>query len=204
MALEGRCAAGSPLRYRDNDISPWLIQKVPAGGHWIDLFRWLLGDEVQTASGMVSHDQHHLEVEDNSFALLRFRGGATAILDISYSVPQGYPAGRDLYIGIRGTEGAISWSPAWGGTADEVFLCSSHAEYVDSPVSTFQVASKAVPGYGGISGLAYLREVAEAIAGGRSPGVTGLDGLRALEVVEAIYRSASSGEAVEVACGDPP
>lgn len=206
IALEGRCAAGSPQRYLADGISPWLNQKAVAGGgpmhnlgvHWIDLFRWLLKDEVETVTGMVSHAQHRLDVEDNSFAIARFRGGATATLDISYSVTKDYPAGRDLFIAIRGTRGALSWSPAWGGTADEVFLVSEHPDYTDGPVCRVQVGSRAVPGYGGISGLAYLRHTAEALAAGKAPGVTGLDGLRAMEVVEAIYASAESGRAVRV------
>ncbi len=204
VALEGRCAAGSPQRYLAGGISPWLLSRERAGGgplhnlgvHWIDLFRWLLADEVEAVSGMVSHAQHHLEIEDNAFALLRFRGGATAVLDISYSVPDAYPAGRDLYIGIRGSEGALSWSPAWGGTADELFVCSGRPEAADAPVRTLRIASRAVPGYGGISGLAYLREVAEDLLAGRPLQVTGQDGWRALRVVEAAYESAAAGRTV--------
>jgi predicted dehydrogenase len=206
VALQGRCAAGSVERYRANGIQPWILDKEKGGGgpmhnlgvHWIDLFRWLLEDEVQEVTGMVSHMQHHVEVEDNSFALLRFEGGATASLDISYSVPNGYPAGRDLFIGIRGTRGALSWMPAWGGTADEVFVCSDREDMVDGPVRTFQIGSSEVGGYGGISGLVYLRETAAAIAAGRPPEITGLDGLRALQVVEAVYKAADTGRAVAV------
>ena len=113
-------------------------------------------------------------------------------------MPADYPAGRDLYIGIRGTGGAISWSPAWGGTADEVFLVSDHPTYADSPVCTLQIGSRPIQGYGGISGRAYLRATSEAIAAGRSPEITGVDGLRAMEVVEAVYESADTGRTVDV------
>ncbi|MFH1569138.1 MAG: Gfo/Idh/MocA family oxidoreductase [Gemmatimonadota bacterium] len=206
VALEGRCAAGSPRRYQKDGISPWILDKQQAGGgplhnlgvHWIDLFRWLLGDEVDQVSGMVSHRQHGLPVEDAGFALLRFAGGATASLDVSYSVPDPYPAGRDLYIGLRGTEGALSWSPAWGGTADEIFLCSGRPAWADGPVRRLQIASRSVAGYGGISGLACLRAAVEDLAAGRQPSITGMDGLRALEVVEAVYQAAESGAAVSV------
>ena len=211
IALEGRCAAGFPERYLENGISPWLIEKDLAGGgpmhnlgvHWIDLFRWLLDDEVTSATGMISHAQHNLDIEDNSFALIRFEGGATATLDISYSVPPQYPAGRDLFISIRGTRGDISWSPAWGEHSDDIFLVSNHSDYADAPVRTLQIGSLSVPGYGGISGLAYLRETVGAIAEGRSPGITGIDGLRALEVVEAIYASAQTGHTVNITHRDP-
>ena len=65
VALEGRLSAGSPARYDLDGISPWLNIKWLAGGgpmhnlgvHWIDLFRWMLDDEVESAVGMVSHLQ---------------------------------------------------------------------------------------------------------------------------------------------------
>jgi predicted dehydrogenase len=201
VTLKGRLSAGSPARYDLDGISPWLNIKAQAGGgpmhnlgvHWIDLFRWILDDEVESAVGMVSHLQHNLDIEDNSFGIIRFERGATATLDISYSVPGGYPAGRDLFISLRGTLGSVTWSPAWGGTADEVVVVSDHEEFQDAPVATLQIGSREVPGYGGICGLAYLREVTEAILKGSAPAITGTDGLRALKVAEAIYASAESG-----------
>ena len=204
VALEGRLSAGSPARYDLDGISPWLNIKWLAGGgpmhnlgvHWIDLFRWMLDDEVESVVGMVSHLQHNLDIEDNSFGILRFEGGATATLDISYSVPSGYPAGRDLFVSMRGTLGTVTWSPAWGGTADEVVVVSDHEAFADGPVTTLQIGSREVPGYGGISGLAYLRELTEAITEGRTPEITGMDGLRALQAAEAIYESAETGKRV--------
>lgn len=210
VALEGRCAAGSPLRYLEDGISPWLNRKAVAGGgpmhnlgtHWIDLFRWILKDEVQQATGMVSHLQHRLDIEDNSFGIVKFRGGATATLDISYSVPKAFPAGRDLFIGLRGSLGTASWSPAWGGTADEVSVVSDHPDFADGPGKTLRIASEAADGYGGVSGRVYLSETVSAILDGKRPGISGDDGLRAVEVVEAIYASAETGRVVTVEdCG---
>ncbi len=206
VALEGRCAAGSPLRYLENEISPWLNLRAVAGGgpmhnlgtHWIDLFRWFLQDEVQQATGMVSHQQHQLDIEDNSFGIVKFRNGAIATLDISYSAPKAYPAGRDLFIGLRGTLGTASWSPAWGGTADEVFVVSDHPYFAAGPRTTLRIVSQAADGYGGVSGRVYLSETVEAIMDGKPPGITGMDGLRAVEVVEAIYASAENGKVVTV------
>jgi hypothetical protein len=41
------------------------------------------------------------DIEDNSFALLKFSGGAIATLSISYTVPDAFPCGRDLYLSVR-------------------------------------------------------------------------------------------------------
>ena len=210
VALEGRCAAGSPQRYLENGISPWLNSRSVAGGgpmhnlgtHWIDMFRWFLQDEVQQVTGMVSHLQHRLDIEDNSFGIVKFGNGAIATLDISYSAPKSYPAGRDLFIALRGTLGTASWSPAWGGTADEVFVVSDHPDFAGGPQTTLRIDSQPADGYGGVSGRVYLSETVEAILAGKSPGITGTDGLKAVEVVEAIYSSAETGKVKSVGgCG---
>ncbi|OGG44780.1 MAG: hypothetical protein A3F84_03180 [Candidatus Handelsmanbacteria bacterium RIFCSPLOWO2_12_FULL_64_10] len=205
VALEGRCAAGPPQRYVAGNSS-WMLEKAKSGGgpmhnlgvHWIDLFRWLLRDEVRSAAGEVSHRGHGLEIEDNSFAILTFEGGAVATLDISYGVPASYPAGRDLYIGIRGTKGVLVWSPNWSETTsaseeNELMLCSEAPEHRDRPAQRIRLTAPKVAGYGGAAGAAYLNDVFEAVRERRQPGVTGVDGLRALEVVEAVYRSAETG-----------
>ena len=58
VALEGRCAAGRLQRYLDGHAA-WMLDPAQSGGgpmlnlgvHWIDLFRWMLGEEVEGVSG---------------------------------------------------------------------------------------------------------------------------------------------------------
>ncbi|OGV70174.1 MAG: hypothetical protein A2269_02635, partial [Lentisphaerae bacterium RIFOXYA12_FULL_60_10] len=119
---EGRCAAGRLTRYLDGK-SPWILEKAKSGGgpmynlgvHWIDLCRMILQDEVVEVSGRNVKINQEYDVEDNSFAHLRFKKGAIVALDISYTVPDAFPCGRDLYVAFRGTRGVISWSPAYEG-----------------------------------------------------------------------------------------
>ena len=72
------------------------------GVHWIDLYRWLLADEVVEIIGKNVHVNEQYDIEDNSFALLTFSRGTVLALDISYTVPESYPFGRDLYLALRG------------------------------------------------------------------------------------------------------
>jgi predicted dehydrogenase len=52
------------------------------------------------------------------------------------------------------------------------------------------------------AGKHVINETVDAILDGRTPGITGMDGLRAVEVVEAIYASAETGRVVTVGdCG---
>ena len=54
------------------------------------------------------------------------------------------------------------------------------------------------PGYARRDGPSLLAELVESIRSGKPPAITGHDGLKALEVVEAIYQSAESGQSVKL------
>lgn len=197
VGAEGRCAAGRLQRYIDGDAS-WMLQRARSGGgpmfnlgvHWIDLFRWLFEDEVSEVCGQNVKVNQEYDIEDNSFALMRFANGVIVSLDISYTVPDSFPYGRDLYLSVRGTAGAISWAPAYEGEKDVLFVCSDHSDFVGAPRRELSFELEPVKGYSGFMGLEYVRDFAEAVRKDREPTVTGHDGLKALEVVEAIYESA--------------
>ncbi|MEI8341193.1 MAG: Gfo/Idh/MocA family oxidoreductase [Verrucomicrobiota bacterium] len=196
VGVEGRCAAGRLSRYIEGH-SPWILQRAHSGGgpmynlgvHWIDLFRWLLTDEVVEVSGRNVKVNTEYDIEDNSFAHLRFSNGAIAALDISYTVPYTFPYGRDLYISVRGTLGVISWAPAYEGQRDTLFICSDHPACSGAPRREWQYELQPTPGYSGHMGKEYVRRFMEAVRGGQPPPISGGDGVAALKVVEAIYRS---------------
>ena len=152
------------------------------GVHWIDWFRWLLEDEVVEVSGRNVKVNTQYDIEDNSFAHLKFGRGAVVARDISYTVPDSFPYGRDLYLSVRGTRGVISWTPAFEGQRDTLFVCCDQAESREYELPP-------TPGYGGIMGREYVRAFLDAVAQHRPPLITGEDGVAALRVVEAIYRA---------------
>jgi len=202
VGCEGRCAAGRLHRYVEGHAA-WMLDKSLSGGgpmynlgvHWIDLYRWLLDDEVAAVMGRNVKVNQEYDIEDNSFALLTFSRGAVVALDISYTVPAAYPSGRDLYLGLRGTAGVVSWSPSYEGVNEELFVCSD-APGFDPPVRRLQFALTPHAGYSGILTVRFLEDLAHAIRRHSAPPISGEDGLRALEVVEAIYRSAETGREV--------
>lgn len=194
VGAEGRCAAGRLNRYIDGH-SPWMLQKSLSGGgpmynlgvHWIDLFRCLLGDDVAEVSGSNVKINQDYDIEDNSFAHLRFKSGAVAALDISYTVPDAFPHGRDLYLSIRGTQGVLSWAPAYEGEKDILHVVSDHPDFSGSPRREMSFELETVSGYSGIMGKAFLERFANAIIEGSEVPISGEDGVAALKVVEAIY-----------------
>jgi predicted dehydrogenase len=207
VGAEGRCAAGRLQRYIDGH-SPWILQKARSGGgpmynlgvHWIDLFRWLLNDEVTEVSGRNVKINTQFDVEDNSFAHLKFNRGAIAALDISYTVPDAFPYGRDLYISIRGTRGVLSWAPAYEGQKDELFICSDQAAYAGIPRTTRTYEMQPTPGYSGYMGKAYVEGFLNSVRTHDKSKITitGEDGVAALKIVEAIYQADSEKRWVAV------
>jgi predicted dehydrogenase len=204
IGAEGRCAAGRLQRYIDGKAS-WMLQRKRSGGgpmynlgvHWIDLFRWMFQQEVVEVSGENVKVNTQYDIEDNSLAMLRFSGGAIAALNISYTMPDAFPHGRDLYISVRGTQGVISWAPAYEGEKDILFVCSDHPDFKGSPKHlSFELPP--VKGYSGVMGLEYVKDFADAVLTGRPPAVSGEDGVAALKVVEAVYRSAQEKRWVKV------
>lgn len=205
-ALEGRLSAGGPARYIA-DNSAWMLTQFHNGGpmwnlgvHWIDLFLWLLKDEVTEVVGMLNRFSGGVEreIEDNCFALMHFAGGAVATLDISYSVPPVYPLGRDLFVAVRGSRGDIAWSPAWGKAEDSLFVVSDTDAFKDRPVMTETIASRPISGYGGEAGLLLLEAFFRAIREDTEVPVSILDAVRVLEIAEAIYDSADCSRTVAV------
>jgi predicted dehydrogenase len=204
VGCEGRCAAGRLGRYIQGNAG-WMLVKALSGGgpmynlgvHWIDLYRWLLADEVVEVMGKNIHVDQTYDIEDNSFAILTFSRGTVLSLDISYTVPDSYPFGRDLFLALRGTAGVLSWSPSFEGLKEHLFVCSDSSEYAESPRRHIDFELQPQPGYAGIMGVRFLSGLVRSIRTATSPEITGHDGLKALEVVEAIYQSASSSRTVK-------
>ena len=77
-------------------------------------------------------------------------------------------------------------------------LPSDAPGFAGAPRRSQEYELEAVKGYSGHMGREYLRSFVEAIRSGGEPPITGEDGVAALKVVEAVYRSAAEKKWVEV------
>jgi predicted dehydrogenase len=153
------------------------------GIHSLDLMLWFAGD-IRSVFGTTATQTHRMEAEDLGLAIVRFTGGAFGTIMASTSIRPGFPAALNLY----GERGAIKLEG------------SSIVHWSVPGICQPDVAPPA--SYGGVSDprsipSVYHREqladVIRAIETGGEPLVTGEDGKRAVELVEAIYESASRG-----------
>ena len=193
LLVEASCPYFRPQSYYDS--APWRGTIADDGGarmnqgsHLVDLLLWI-GGPARRVSGQMATQTHRMEAEDLAMAVVNLQNGALATLLASTSLAPGFPHALNVY-GQRGcirTEGgAVSH---WGVTG------------AAPPPAAVNSAGAASPG-GAFWSLdqhrAQLADVLDAIRRGRPPAVTGEDGLRAVALVEAVYRSANSQLGVDL------
>ena len=164
--------------------------------HAVDLLLWLMGP-VESVVGHAACLAHTgIEVEDTLAALLRFSSGAMGVIEATTSVYPGYPK----RIEIHGDKGGV------------VLVDDAVAEWYEGGKEEPAAQMLAEYGLKERSGAAsdpmaisfdnhqrQLEEFVRAVREGRPPLVDGLQGMQAVEVVRAIYRSAATGEGVRLA-----
>ncbi|MDP9348801.1 MAG: Gfo/Idh/MocA family oxidoreductase [Gemmatimonadota bacterium] len=160
------------------------------GIHTVDLLLWLLGD-VARVSGRTRTALHDIEVEDTALALLEFTSGAVATLEATTAAYPGYPRRLEL----SGTGGTVVVEHDRVVSAD---LREPPAE----PLPRGEADANASASSAVISDVRAHRRVLEdfldAVRTGAPPLCDGREGRRSVEVVEAVYRSARTGEPVEL------
>jgi UDP-N-acetyl-2-amino-2-deoxyglucuronate dehydrogenase len=172
----------------------WLTSARAAGGgvlmysaiHGVDRLRWWFDDEVvEVTARSRRYTDDNTEVEDGIAVLLQFAGGGCATLTANAPT---YPADPAVW------ETEVHGARAMVRMRTRGFAETSGRDGAERYVAG-QDEETARPHYN------FERQAADllaAIAAGRAPAVSGTDGIRALEVCLAAYRSAETGRPVEV------
>jgi UDP-N-acetyl-2-amino-2-deoxyglucuronate dehydrogenase len=195
-------AAGGEVRMARETINSqitahhpgWLGSRALAGGgvlmytaiHGIDRLRWLLRDEVVSVSAATIPFAATDEVEGGVSAVLRFAGGAIASLSASSPRYRPEPTLWETEVFTDRSMVRLQtrlFAERSSDAGQERYLCAEDPETTDIYYNFARQAA------------AFL----EAIAHGGDPTADGEDGLRALEICLAIYRSAAEGRTVTIA-----
>ena len=159
--------------------------------HDIDLMRWIMADEVASVAAATFGTATDLEgFDNNTHVLLRLRGGASAMIDASWSSRIGVNSR-----GVLGLRGAAFVS----GTArgNNGIWCSREFDR-KSDDDEFEVVEMLQDDLDDRSYRRQTDDFIEAITTGREPLVSVSDGYRALRVSHAILESARTGETVDL------
>lgn len=160
--------------------------------HNIDLLRWMMGDEIDTVMGITDRLAHpYIECEDLGIAIVKFRNGAYGIIEGTTDI---YPANLEETLYIFGEKGTVK---AGGQSVNKIeeWRFSDGLEDSEEVIANFSENPPNIYGFGHTSLYA---DVIDAIMNDREPYVNAEAGRRALELVLAIYKSASEGMPVKL------
>jgi predicted dehydrogenase len=165
------------------------------GIHDIDALMWVVGSPIVSARAVaVRRGMAAPDLDDAVVSTLRFANGAIGTLECSWLRPDG-PAGViGARMDVAGCDGVVEVTPY----APTVSVY--RAGTVESETPAYALDRGA---HGQIAGI-YRDEVLSFLAkvrGGDDAGATGLEGLAAVRVVEAIERSLRDGDEVSIADG---
>jgi predicted dehydrogenase len=165
------------------------------GSHGCDIVRWYAGAEPTTVFGHSTRYDPAAQVEPSAMVQFGFDNGVMAHIWMSYEVPQAILGGRARYL-VVGSKGMLEIH-AYGQVNR-----SSEDGWETVYQSDDWVSADAAWGYPNRytqEGFArQVQEFGDAIATGAGLTVTGEDGLRAVEMVEAALLSATTGQAVSL------
>ena len=150
------------------------------GIHAIDLLRYVLDDEVESVAAMTDWQTSPVSpLESRALCLLRFRRGTLAMVRCTRGV---YAPANDLQ--LQGAAGSLTGRR----TIDEMTRGTLEASGAD-PLLT------GIPAGADMYAL-QAQAFADAVQAGEAPNASGEDGLRLVEITEALYESARTGRTV--------
>jgi len=187
--------------------SEWFYKKEKAGGgalidlgiHDIACLVWYLNCDVsevfcQTKTIIPKRANFgECEVEDNIVGILYFSNGAQVVIEESWTAPGGY----DMRFELFGTEGQIKAAPTFSN------LISVYSEkgyrYAVEKASTTKGWTFPVPEESWSFGYPQeIKHFIDCIIKNKKPLTTGKYGLKILQIVEAMYKSAETKKVEEV------
>jgi predicted dehydrogenase len=177
--------------------------------HGVDLLQWIAGatmpglaagenpvESVVALTAVRAHDPERLEVEDTCVAVLRFRNGALGQLLAATSL---FPGSlRRLLVGGRdGTAEVLE---------EQLVTWRFRSESTDDTATREQLGGSSGTSGGAADPMAIndachtrnFEAFLAAVREGRQPSLDGLEGRKAVAIVEACYKSARTGRAATV------
>jgi predicted dehydrogenase len=200
---ETTCKWWRPQSYYDD--GGWKGTRALDGGgalmnqaiHNVDLLCWMMGRVVEVTGFSATLAHERIEVEDTAVACLRFANGALGVIQAATSAYPGLPK----TIAIHGTRGSAIVEQ------DDIIRWEFAAEtHEDAAVRERYARPTCVSGGASnpaaISHVGHVRQLTdfvEAVRTGRPPAVDGREGRKAVEIIQAIYRSVATRQSVRLA-----
>lgn len=155
--------------------------------HHIDMLLWLMGP-VESVNAEMATVQHNIEVEDLSIAIVKFASGALG--SITGTVTDHHNLDR---IEVTGSRAAISLPHSVRAFEQYDNGFGYENKEMIEKINEF-AKTVTLPSHSGHA--PQIQDVLDAIKSGRPPMIDGHEGRRSLELITALYKSASTGSRV--------
>ena len=155
------------------------------GSHAVDLLRYVLTDDVESAVALTATLAEPAAVEDTASALLRFRRGTQAVVTAHWSI-EDPSLQRTSVLEVAGTEGTIVTWPLHDKFSRGSLVLATPAGDTEIPIAEQSTHAALLDAFAGPP-EEWPAEVA-----------TGADGLAAMRVQAAVYESARTGSVLRL------
>ncbi|MDZ7813095.1 MAG: Gfo/Idh/MocA family oxidoreductase [Ideonella sp.] len=157
--------------------------------HYIDLLDWIVGP-VESVMAYTATQARDIEAEDSGVAVIRWRSGAMGTLNVSMLT---YPKNLEGSITILGETGTVRIGGVAVNEIQDWQFADTRME--DAEIMAASYATTSVYGFGH---PLYYKNVADVMCGAAEPETDGRSGLKSLELLVALYRSAKDGVKVSL------
>ncbi len=157
--------------------------------HYVDKMHWLIGHVDHVLAETATLDRH-IEGEDTGSAILKFRNGAIGTLNVTMLT---YPKNFEGSLTILGEKGTVKV----GGIAVNKIEKWEFEDYDDDDRIVHE-SNYQPPNIYGLGHLPYHKNVVETLRGKAEANTDGRDGRKSLEIIQAIYLSAKTGNKVSL------
>lgn len=164
--------------------------------HNADLLRWMMGNEIEEVMAYTDNLNHdYLEVEDLGLAIIKFKNGSYGLFEGTVNV---YPKNLEETLYIFGSTGTVKVGGKSVNIIEE-WTFEDETEDVNVIKEKYSENPQNVYGFGHNP---LYTDVINAINNGTQPLVDAKAGMRALELILAIYQSAATGQPVKLPLQD--
>lgn len=158
--------------------------------HHIDLLTWMMGD-VESVFAYTSTRLVNIEADDTAVAVLKFSNGALGVIEATTATR---PKDLEGSLSILGEKGSV----VIGGFAVNQMKTWNFSEPTSEDEAVVAQFGENPPNVYGFGHNRYLSEVADAIRGAKPFSVDGLEGLKSLTLINAMYESMETGREVRL------
>jgi UDP-N-acetyl-2-amino-2-deoxyglucuronate dehydrogenase len=157
--------------------------------HYIDLLDWIIGP-VESVMAYTATQARNIEAEDSGVAAIRWRSGTMGTLNVSMLT---YPKNLEGSITILGEKGTVRIGGVAVNEIQEWHFADAQPQDADIKAANYVTTSVY-----GLGHPLYYDNVIQALRGEAQAETDGRSGLKSLELLVAMYRSAKDGVKVSL------